>query len=82
MNIEELKREGELLSQELGLERPSHEHTGPAFDVERHALLVSDAVRYLQAHLARLQAGKGERGEIDAVSEVVGAVRLARARGR
>ncbi len=55
---------------------------GPAFDVERHALLVSSAVRYLQSHLARVYAGDARAAEIAAVGEVVDAARVAGVKGR
>jgi hypothetical protein len=55
---------------------------GPAFDLERHALQVSDALRYLQEHLARVHAGDASSGEHSAASMVINAVRVARARGR
>jgi hypothetical protein len=53
---------------------------GPSFDVDRHALEVSGAVRYLQTHLQRVGEGVASEKEQRAVGALVQAVRVARVR--
>ena len=55
--------------------------SGPAFDGERHALQVGDAVRWLEAHGKSVMAGAAGRVECSAVASVMLAVRVARAGG-
>jgi hypothetical protein len=74
----------------LGMERPACEALriccelveleahgdGPAFDLDRHALEVSTAVRYLERHLQRLRAGVATREESGVARLAACAVRV------
>jgi hypothetical protein len=51
---------------------------GQVFDVDRHALEVSTAIRYLQSHLERLKQGSATAEESAAAATIVRAARVAR----
>ena len=51
---------------------------GQIFDLDRHALEVSSAIRYLQAHLERLRTGVATRAEEAAAAMIARAVRVVR----
>lgn len=53
---------------------------GPSFEVDRHALRVSSALRFLQDHLARVLTGDASNEECAAACQAIDTVRLARAR--
>lgn len=53
---------------------------GIVFDVDQHALEVSAAIRYLEAHLARLRTGVATEVEHAAASSIAQAVRVVGAR--